>query len=432
MRRVLKALIPLLFSFFIIFLVLRSLFMGGEENEELKVVVMYQDFSGPPEGLEKSMEILKELSPDMVWYSKQILGAPPPKDLNSAKEILNSLNIPEKFKEKIVSWISSHGYTLEEISKEAKECPGIYCPCVLVQNLRVDFNYDPLNFTPIPRKTLLGWELNFSKFGLPYDLEKTQEIMRNLAGLPKGAAFPDITNPGYQSYLLRKIEALKKAGVREVWLDMLFTQALIAYRITGNFSSEAVKEAYLAACKLTYEISKLGVKVGTWANWVIFPYKEKPKVDFLTLKISTKEVLSGSPDLEKWKEEMQEIRNKTKVPVLMVLDFGPSDNSPLAVFSQKLSPEEQRDFLRNMTKVAEAVGAIPVFPVKGGSLGKHPKKLAYGKYNFYDAMAPQFGTFEEIKKLISEIRGQQSETSSSLLAQITSYSSLRSRIEFSI
>jgi len=55
-----------------------------------------------------------------------------------------------------------------------------------------------------------------------------------------------------------------------------------------------------------------------------------------------------------------------------------------------------------MKNVCRDLGIVPVYPVKGGCLGENPKKLAWGKYNFYDALAPEFNSYKTIEKLMND------------------------------
>jgi len=194
------------------------LFYGMHGNNvtqpvETKVVIMYQNLHSPPHGLEGAVEILNELNPDMIWYSRMITGFPPVPDENSIDKIAEKLGFDEEKAALFADWIKRTRYTLEDIRVEVESTSALYCPCVLVQNLRVDFNYDPLTFEPIPRDKLEAMALDYSKWGLPYNREQTQRFFRERIGLPKGAYYPDITNENYQEYLFRKILALKDVGL---------------------------------------------------------------------------------------------------------------------------------------------------------------------------------------------------------------------------
>ena len=89
---------------------------------------------------------------------------------------------------------------------------------------------------------------------------------------------------------------------------------------------------------------------------------------------------------------------KNAVPLSM-LDNGGLDTYPMSVFSQRLSPKEQSEFLIRWDEYMRKIGIVPVYPVQDGLMGKNPKILSYGKYNKYDALAPEFRTFDTIQKL---------------------------------
>ena len=373
----------------------------------IKVAIMYQNLHSPPHYLEGAMRILDELQPDIIWYSRMITGFPPVPNESSAYYIAKKAGLSDEKAEIFAKWVRENKYTLEAIREEVESTNALYCPCILVQNLRVDFNYDPLTFEPIPREKLESMALDFSKWGLPYNRSATQRFVKKLAGIPEGACFPDVTNKDYQEYLFRKVMALKKIGVKCVRLDMLFTQASIAYALTKDYNHPAVKEAYYAACSFVKRLKKEGLIVGTWAHWVIFPYNMSCPVDFVTKTVGKGEVLRVKINEDLWKKIVKTIRGKTNATIFMVFDFGPFDDAPLALFSQKLSEEQQEKFLEEMYNVCKKLGCVPVFPVHGGSMGRHPEKLAYGRYRFYDALAPEFDTYDKIRELIlKEIRSE--------------------------
>ncbi len=368
----------------------------------IKSAILYQNLHSPPEGLEGAIKVINELRPSLIWYARQIVGVPPVPNASVAYEIARDAGLSDYRAKLFAKWVRERAYTLRDISEEVRSVNAVYCPCILIQNFRTDFNYDPLTFKPIPKDVLKSVALDYSKWGLPYGREATQEFFRERLGIPNGAVFPDITNKFYQEYVLRKVEALKKVGVKCVWLDALFTQANIAYAITHDFNHPAVRDAYLAAYELVKRIKELGMIVGTWSNWVRYPYREVPPVDFVTRTLSRSEVANVRINYDLWAEVTKLIRCKTNATILMVFDFGPSDDTPLAIFSQKLSPKQQRELLKQMHEVAMKLGLVPTYPVHGGCMGRNAKILSYSKYRYYDALAPQFRTYNTIKELIHE------------------------------
>jgi len=88
------------------------------------------------------------------------------------------------------------------------------------------------------------------------------------------------------------------------------------------------------------------------------------------------------------------------IPVFAYLDWA-FDISQTVVFSQKLSKEEQRQELRIFDKSFGEIGVNFVYPLHGGYLGRgeNTKNISFGKFRIYDSLAPEFETFETIKKL---------------------------------
>lgn len=82
---------------------------------------------------------------------------------------------------------------------------------------------------------------------------------------------------------------------------MLFKQARIIKRWTGNPYHPAVKESYEAASQIVDEIHRYGeskgkyIYVGTWLTVVDFPYSP-PAIDFVTATPSSEEVLNKKLD----------------------------------------------------------------------------------------------------------------------------------------
>jgi len=72
----------------------------------------------------------------------------------------------------------------------------------------------------------------------------------------------------------------------------------------------------------------------------------------------------------------------------------------MSVFSQKLDRKEREEFLQKLSEFAKTENLTVIYPIHGGSMGKNPKRLAFGKYNWYDTLAPEFGDYEVVKQLI--------------------------------
>ena len=103
------------------------------------------------------------------------------------------------------------------------------------------------------------------------------------------------------------------------------------------------------------------------------------------------------------------------IVILMRLDLG-YKNSPAHVFSQKLSPEEQKEFLRYLDSFLRKNNVLFSYPVFGLYMGpweKGEEKILSWEdicwetltgekgcgFSFYDSLAPEFQTYETIAEL---------------------------------
>jgi hypothetical protein len=227
------------------------------------------------------------------------------------------------------------------------------------------------------------------------------------------AYFPDITNPDFQELLVAWAKKQIDCGADAIWIDMLETQALHFVRMTGDIKHPAVKASVEAASKVVDEIHKYGrskgryVLVGGWAysgmiggRVLTLPYPP-PALDFVTKSPSAKEVRARKLDAAKWDEEIPAINAlHANVPIFSFIDWG-FDESQTVSFSQELSKDEQRDFLRQCDDFFAKRGVNFVYPLHGGYMGRGAvtKRLAFGKYRFYDSLAPEFDTYATIKEL---------------------------------
>ena len=87
-----------------------------------------------------------------------------------------------------------------------------------------------------------------------------------------------------------------------------------------------------------------------------------------------------------------------EIPIFTFIDFG-NDGLPLAIFSQKLTKSEQREFLEYADEFFQEKGINFIYPVHGGFMGKSAAKLSFGEFKIYDSLAPEFQTYETIKEL---------------------------------
>ncbi|MCW3135961.1 MAG: glycoside hydrolase family 31 protein [Canidatus Methanoxibalbensis ujae] len=217
--------------------------------------------------------------------------------------------------------------------------------------------------------------------------------------------FPDITNPDFQDLFLSWAYKQIDCGVDAYWIDMLFRQAREMRSITGDENHTAVRESYDAASQLVHKIHQYGLSKGkyvyvmTWPEAATFSFKQ-PDLDAVIVTFSAEEVRSMDIDEERWDEMISDIREKMgDIPIFAIFDFG-LDNSPLYVLSQEMDSEDVKDFLKMADEFLQDRGVTLIYPVHGGNMGvKQVKVLSYGKFNWYDAMAPEFQTYDVIKEL---------------------------------
>lgn len=219
------------------------------------------------------------------------------------------------------------------------------------------------------------------------------------------AFYPDLTNPDFQELFLAWAKRQVDCGADAIWVDLLFTQAVMLAQLGSDPMHPAVKESYDAACHLVDEIHRLGISkgkyilVGTWA----FPAAKFPfpmaNLDFVTLTPQQEEVAQHKLDETKWGQDLKRIRARFgRIPVFVFIDCA-GDRGVMAKFSQALSKEEQREMIKYLDTFCQSNGLVFVCPIHGGGMGGRARLRSYGKSDRYDSAAPEFATFDIIKAL---------------------------------
>jgi hypothetical protein len=318
---------------------------------------------------------------------------------------------------------AAKGYTYQQyseaISEIKTEMPDvIFCGAITAQRLnRIEYN-------PITHETLKQektWDMAFDPEKWNFDVSKKETQCKltkswnwissytecpddyNPKSVP--AYFPDITNEKYQELLLSWAKKQIDIGADAIWIDMLFKQANIIQKNTGDPHHPAVKESYEASSKIVDDIHEYGeskgkyIYVGTWWNFVEMPYPP-PDVDFVTATPEPQEVMDKKLDEEGWLNMKSEVREKSgDVPIFVFLDFG-NDGLPLAIFSQKLTKSEQKMFLKEMDEFFHENKMNFVYPVHGGFMGASATKLSFGEFKIFDLLSPEFENYGAVKELI--------------------------------
>ncbi len=383
---------------------------------EIKVACLYErvtDWINFNRSIDDVISILNETKTDFIfrgWWR----WSPCPDDAN--------MTLPPDFPSNYVENCVRRGYTykhLENAIKRIKEkMPSvIFCGAVPSQIItRLTWNPITKEFFGTNETWAMAlnpqkWGINMTKEEFQYEFAKwhlwvdPNSTLEDYDYRKVNAYFPDITNEDFQELLLSWAYKQIDCGVDAIWIDMLFAQANMLYKITGDIYHPAVKESYEAACKIVDEIHGYGeskgkyIYVGTWSACAIYPY-EKPSLDFITASPSSTEVYEMKMNETKWDERISIVREKFgDIPFFAFIDWASTTHTPLGVFSQYLSKEEQREFLKIADIFFAKKGINFIYPVHGGWMGNDAEILSYGISRTYDSLAPEFETYETIVKL---------------------------------
>lgn len=300
------------------------------------------------------------------------------------------------------------GYTYkhlkEAVNKIKTEMPDVvFCGAIPAQRINAR-ERNPITDVTFGEEETWAMATDPAKWGIDISKVGFQETLGEYTGSDRDAAyFPDITNPKFQELLLSWAKKQIDYGADAIWIDSLFSQAIIFEAITKDPNHPAVKDSFEAASKIVDDIHDYGhskdkyILVGTWSGFVELPHPH-PNLDFVTVTPTGKEILDKNLDEIKWDGAIAKIRGKTgDTPIFAFIDWTVGDDAPLATFSQKLSKEDQREMLLIMDEFFQRKGVIFMYPLHGGWMGKNVKSLSFGKYDTYDSMAPEFETGETIK-----------------------------------
>lgn len=220
--------------------------------------------------------------------------------------------------------------------------------------------------------------------------------------------FPDQTNPDYQKLFLSWVYKQIDCGVDVILIDINTKQAKLLTGVTGNANSIAVTESFDATSNIVDQIHNYGLSKGRYVyviSWATATDLESAlpaqKLDAVMTTPSTDEIKALKMDEAKWDSYISGIKQKFgDIPIFVMFDQGP-DYRPFEAFSQELSPADQQKFLRIADEFYQQKGLVFIYPIHGGIMGSDQrlKLRAYGKYNWYDSMAPEFQTYETIKEL---------------------------------
>ncbi len=291
---------------------------------------------------------------------------------------------------------------LAQIKKEMPEV--IFCGAIPAQRVNL-VERNPITGKIYKEKETGNMALDPAKWRITtVSKEQLQDYMRE-RGVGEGGYFPDITNPEFQELLLSWAKKQIDSGADAIWIDGLFGQARIFKGITKDENHPAVKESYEAASEIVDKIHGYGysqgryIYVGTWWAFVELPYPP-PDLDFVTVTPSPDEVSSMHLNESKWDSVAEEIKGKRgNVPIFAFIDWAGTTKTPLGRFSQKLTPEEQREFLKLADGFFQRKAINFVYPLHGGFMGQEATILSFNRSKTYDSLAPEFQTYATIKEL---------------------------------
>ena len=304
-----------------------------------------------------------------------------------------------------------YGLLKKYIEKIKEENPNlIFVGGLAAQELN-RIEYDPYNKRMIPEEEVWQIALNPQKYG--FNMTGI-EFHKNYWRVPEDEnyIFPDILNPKFQDLILSFAKAQIDAGVDALWLDGLFWQAEVFYKLAGGREHKAIEEALKAAQKIVLKIKDYAESKGRkiWVGsdaQIDLPYS-MPKLDFVTVSPTVSEIREKRLDEDRWTRMISKIKEKYgEIPVFALIEWSYpaapfARDIPLGVFSQQLNREEQRELIRRLDEFYKEKGIIFIYPVHGGFIGRDAVKLAFSKYYKYDALAPEFQTYEQIKELVKK------------------------------
>jgi hypothetical protein len=290
---------------------------------------------------------------------------------------------------------------------KAKNPKIIICGSFGAQFIDKRGEYDPIKKKVLSEVEVEEMSIDLSKHPEWNLTQKQIEKFWEIAPIPEHEKgyFPDVTNKDFQELAINIAKRQINEGADAIWIDGLYREPMALAQVTGNPEHLAVKESFEGAARIVEGIKKYAedkgrnVYIGTWINAAFFPFPP-PKFNFLTFSPYADEVLNMEFKEKGWNMVKSKVKEKFgEIPIFVYLDYGMPDNTPLAVFSQKLSPNEQRGFLRMIDDFSYEKGMNFVYPLHGFYMGENAKILSFGKYPIYDSLAPEFQTYETIKEL---------------------------------
>lgn len=379
---------------------------------QVKVAIVYERLNDdrPKRTIDEQIQILKGTNSDMIFRASWRWNPQP--NSCSADDIAKvTLKSSADVTPQLEQTCTDSGYSFEDMkntnSAIKKEMPNLIIigalPAQKINNKEVD----EITGKTFDDAQTSQMALDPAKWGISITKDQIQSNLQKK--YVSSGWYPDITNPQYQELFLSWAKKQIDSGMDGIWIDLLFTQADTLKGITKDVNHPAVKESYEAASNIIDEIHKYGeskgkhIYVGTWTynGFSEYPYPP-PNLDFVTDTPSQKEIYYQKFDDQAWNNKKANIEKKLgNIPIFIFIDWA-DDSGQLSVFSQKLSKEQQNDLLKMADNFFNSKGMKFIYPVHGGSTGSHATVSAYGKYKWYDSLAPEFQTYDTIKQLAQD------------------------------
>jgi hypothetical protein len=411
-----KAMAFFLLCLFLLYLSFNELnsAQASTPQPQVRVAVVYERFGdgAPPRTIQEQIQVINDTHPDLIfraWFTwnpfvNTCSNSPYPATCiadNYSFEYLE--NSTRAVKEALPNTIVIGAIPAQRITQNMYDPitdQWIYYP-------------DTWNMALDPTK----WGINVTKEQFQCDFAKSQGWLEPgfdctyYRSANVSAYFPDLTNPQYQDLFLNITKRSIDIGADGIWIDMFWHQAESLYILTGNKSHPSVVNTLQSNGKLINEIHSYGdskgryIYVGSWAeldNNKLYLLQYAGNMDFVTYSIQPDEVLNMTLNETKWNQVIKAIKNSQPNATLYAfMDWGwYNATSPMEAFSQNLSKENQSEFLRIADRFFVNKSVVFVYPLHGGDLSDGiPAIPAYGKYTKYDALAPEFQTYDTIKEL---------------------------------
>lgn len=317
-----------------------------------------------------------------------------------------------------------HGYSYENLRHTLAEIKRqlphiIFCGAIPAQiiNRRAVWNPVTGKIYRYPET----WQMAFdpAKLGLPLTKRHIQWLVgRHHLWVPEdtsedqydptkaNAYFPDLTDPRVQELMVSWARKQIECGADAIWIDALYWLATVVARATNQSDHPAVRQAWQAATKVVHGIRAAGkeigrdVLVGTWGYAFADTDAPPPELDFVTFTPKAQEVATMRFDESAWRERVEQVRARLgDIQMFAFIDWASTIRTPLGQFSQKLTPEQQRQFIKLADEFFTKLGMVFIYPLHGGYMGADATRLSFGKSRGYDSQAPEFNTYHTIRVL---------------------------------